>query len=258
MNAPFASGWRFWAPRRIAGARSRRIRPASAKAVNGGMTSRSARSGRSASSSEIPSSRRRVSREGAVHLPVPGDQSRFLTDHAPFSVRAATPGRTFPSRNSSEAPPPVETWLTARLEPGLGDRRRRVASSDDRDRAPRRSPRPAPSPRPAFPAANAATSKIPIGPFQRTVPAPASDLRIGRHRGRTDVDADLPVGDAADVRRSIRDRCRRRSEAMRQSTGSRSDRPARRASVEQAPRHRDPVLLDQRGARADSLAPAGR
>src|SRR2546426_5640554 len=39
-----------------------------------------------------------------VHLPIRGEQQR---SHA--SSRAATPGSTFPSRNSSDAPPPVDT-----------------------------------------------------------------------------------------------------------------------------------------------------
>ena len=34
-----------------------------------------------------------------------------------FAVRAATPGRTFPSRNSRDAPPPVETWLISAALP---------------------------------------------------------------------------------------------------------------------------------------------
>src|SRR2546421_4822540 len=41
-----------------------------------------------------------------VHLPVGGEEQR---SHA--SSKAATPGNSFPSRNSSEAPPPVETWV---------------------------------------------------------------------------------------------------------------------------------------------------
>src|SRR5205807_4134488 len=47
-----------------------------------------------------------------VHLPVGGEQQ---PPHA--SSRAATPGRGFPSRNSSDAPPPVETWLSLSSSP---------------------------------------------------------------------------------------------------------------------------------------------
>ena len=35
-----------------------------------------------------------------------------------FSLRAATPGRTLPSRSSNEAPPPVEMWD---MSPALPD-----------------------------------------------------------------------------------------------------------------------------------------
>ena len=57
-------------------------------------------------------------RGGAVHLPISGDEwtprgSWFRCTHG-RSWRAATPGRVLPSRNSREAPPPVEikvTWL---------------------------------------------------------------------------------------------------------------------------------------------------
>src|SRR2546422_7291706 len=42
-----------------------------------------------------------------VRLPVGGEQQ---PPHA--SSSAATPGSGLPSRNSSEAPPPVETWVS--------------------------------------------------------------------------------------------------------------------------------------------------
>ena len=55
-----------------------------------------------------------------------------LTLRAHFlSVSAATPGSSIPSRNSSEAPPPVEMWVILSARPGLGDRRHRVAAADD-------------------------------------------------------------------------------------------------------------------------------
>src|SRR5207253_8148377 len=45
-----------------------------------------------------------------VHLPVRGEDR---LEHQPALVsRAATPGSTLPSRNSSDAPPPVETCVT--------------------------------------------------------------------------------------------------------------------------------------------------
>src|SRR5712664_960231 len=42
-----------------------------------------------------------------IHLPVRGENQ---ASHA--SSSAATPGNSFPSKNSSDAPPPVETWVS--------------------------------------------------------------------------------------------------------------------------------------------------
>src|SRR6266566_3961146 len=53
-----------------------------------------------------------------VHLPVSRDDggaSRCY--HAFLSCKAATPGRTRPSRNSSDAPPPVETCVICSAAP---------------------------------------------------------------------------------------------------------------------------------------------
>src|SRR5260370_8320639 len=47
-----------------------------------------------------------------VHLPVGGEQQ---PPHA--SSSAATPGCGLPSRNSSDAPPPVETWGSLSASP---------------------------------------------------------------------------------------------------------------------------------------------
>src|SRR5207302_330555 len=47
-----------------------------------------------------------------VHFPISGEQQ---SPHA--SSRAATPGSGFPSRNSSAAPPPVETWVSLSSSP---------------------------------------------------------------------------------------------------------------------------------------------
>src|SRR3989454_7445598 len=47
-----------------------------------------------------------------VRLPVGGEQQ---PPHA--SSSAATPGSGLPSRNSSEAPPPVETWVSLDARP---------------------------------------------------------------------------------------------------------------------------------------------
>src|SRR5207237_9194975 len=58
----------------------------------------------------------RVAR-AVVHLPV-GREERPLEHHFPLRASSAsTPGSGLPSRNSSEAPPPVETWLIALARP---------------------------------------------------------------------------------------------------------------------------------------------
>ena len=50
-------------------------------------------------------------------------------------VQGGDTGSSLPSRNSSEAPPPVDTWVIRSVESRLGDGRRRIAATDDRDRA---------------------------------------------------------------------------------------------------------------------------
>src|SRR5205085_803650 len=50
-----------------------------------------------------------------------GDRERAPVGHAGahLSVKAATPGSTLPSRNSSEAPPPVDTCETLLATPAF-------------------------------------------------------------------------------------------------------------------------------------------
>src|SRR5438309_964542 len=66
--------------------------------------------------------------DGFVHLPIPGDDYFAFLIHAArskgegsgyLSVRAATPGRTAPSRNSRLAPPPVLMKVTRSARPAL-------------------------------------------------------------------------------------------------------------------------------------------
>src|SRR5216683_2247348 len=53
-----------------------------------------------------------------VHLPIACDDCiAHWYSHQFLSCKAATPGRTRPSRNSSEAPPPVETWVILSAAP---------------------------------------------------------------------------------------------------------------------------------------------
>src|SRR5579859_217002 len=54
--------------------------------------------------------------DGGVHLPVAG-HDRSARAHAQSLFKAFTPGKTLPSMNSSEAPPPVETWVSLSARP---------------------------------------------------------------------------------------------------------------------------------------------
>src|SRR5207244_1234708 len=110
--------------------------------------------------------------DGVVHLPVAGDD-RFAATHQQSCFRAATPGSTLPSMNSSEAPPPVETCVSLSARPACS-----TAWTDS----------PPPTMVTAFdsamawatasvPLAKRGSSKTPIGPFQRTVPARVSSAR---------------------------------------------------------------------------------
>ena len=105
-----------------------------------------------------------------VHLPVGGEEERARR-HA--SSSAATPGSGFPSRNSSEAPPPVETCVTCVLQAGRGDRRGRIAAADDRHRAAASSRPPARAPCRACPDRTAASRTRPSARSR----SPSSPLR---------------------------------------------------------------------------------
>mgnify|MGYP003693617449 CR=1 FL=1 len=99
-----------------------------------------------------------------VHLPVACDQ------HATPPGSRATPGNSFPSRSSREAP-------AARRGPVDASTRPISVSGADESRAAdhwcaRRPSRPLPRP-PSCPRRSAAILKTPIGPFQKTVLAPA-------------------------------------------------------------------------------------
>src|SRR5919198_750455 len=105
-----------------------------------------------------------------VHLPVGRDDRPAAgLRHQAFSMRTATPGSSRPSRNSSEAPPPVDRWSTASTRSNLRS-------------AARLSPPPTtvypPHPAtaratPLVPAEKGSSSKTPIGPFHRAVLASA-------------------------------------------------------------------------------------
>src|SRR5437867_3511596 len=97
-----------------------------------------------------------------VHLPVGGEPEGAA--HA--SSSAATPGRGLPSRNSSDAPPPVETWVSFDVRPATA-----AAESPPPTTvvAPRRVASTIATATARVPASNGGCSNTPIGPFQTTV-----------------------------------------------------------------------------------------
>src|SRR5580658_11326594 len=98
----------------------------------------------------------------------PGARRREVVGY--FFVRASTPGSFLPSRNSSDAPPPVEMWVIWSATPAFF-----TAETE--------SPPPTMEMASWFaatalatfvvPAANAGSSKTPMGPFQTMVEASA-------------------------------------------------------------------------------------
>src|SRR5437016_4223983 len=96
-----------------------------------------------------------------MHLPVGGKEE---PSHA--SSSAATPGSGLPSRNSSDAPPPVETWVSLDARPATA-----AAESPPPTTVvvPRRVASTIASATARVPASNGGCSKTPIGPFHTTV-----------------------------------------------------------------------------------------
>mmetsp|Transcript_37937 Transcript_37937/g.74115 ORF Transcript_37937/g.74115 Transcript_37937/m.74115 type:complete len:235 (+) Transcript_37937:678-1382(+) len=85
-----------------------------------------------------------------------------------FSLRAATPGRTLPSRSSREAPPPVEMWDILSARPACS-----TAATESPPPMMVMAPLPVHSARvwatALVPLAKASISKTPMGPFQMMV-----------------------------------------------------------------------------------------
>src|SRR6185312_10977 len=105
-----------------------------------------------------------------MHLPV-GDHHRGAQRvHAEgASVSAATPGSVSPARNSSDAPPPVETWVSLSSSPEA-----RSAATESPPPATVTPGQPATARATAsVPASSGGRSKTPIGPFQKTMRAGA-------------------------------------------------------------------------------------
>src|SRR5262249_9836656 len=133
----------------------------------------------------------------AVHLPVAGEQRD--PGHAPQRSRTFTPGSSRPSRNSSDAPPPVETCVTASVFPA-----RASAATES------------PPPTSVTPRQVASASAIAIVPWLKGVeledahgPVPEHGLRSGDLRGvalrRLGADVDAMVALPSSQERSTSD-----------------------------------------------------
>src|SRR5947208_2121961 len=112
----------------------------------------------------------------AVHLPVAGDERGAVhrgtaaCSAGAASSSATSPGSARPSRNSSDAPPPVETWVTAPCSP--------ARASAATESPPPTTVVPLDSASACaiaiVPRLKASTSTMPMGPFQSAVRAAAT------------------------------------------------------------------------------------
>src|SRR5438128_1137612 len=105
-----------------------------------------------------------------VHLPVGGEPEGAA--HA--SSGAATPGSGLPSRNSSDAPPPVETWVNASSRPATAAAESPPPTTVTAPRFPASTMASATL---RVPASNGGVSNTPMGPFQKIVRAPTMRAR---------------------------------------------------------------------------------
>src|SRR5271155_412469 len=107
---------------------------------------------------------------GLVHLPVARDQGRARTHKAtPAPSSPCPPGSVLPSSSCNVAPPPVDRWSTESSSPNCASA---AAESPPPTTVTPLASAPA-SATARVPAANGANSNAPIGPFQKTEPAPA-------------------------------------------------------------------------------------
>src|ERR1035438_8335612 len=99
-------------------------------------------------------------------------QRRGATYTGSYRFNAATPGSSIPARNSSDAPPPVETWVILLVTPAA-----LMAFSESPPPTTEMAPEAATALASAtVPASKGGFSKMPMGPFQITVFAPAITL----------------------------------------------------------------------------------
>ena len=119
---------------------------------------------------------------------------RFRTQ---ASGSAAMPGNSRPSRNSNDAPPPVEMWSMRSATPASS----MAATESPPPTTVKASASATQRAMPRVPAAKAGRSKTPIGPFQKTVLAPCDLPAVAVDGLRADVEDRLVSGTAATGRR---------------------------------------------------------
>src|SRR3989449_10419551 len=104
-----------------------------------------------------------------IHLPVRGED-----EGSHPSSSAATPGNSFPSRNSSDAPPPVETCVSVSSIPATAATESPPPTTVTVPFLPASTSAVAIA---RVPASNGGVSNTPIGPFQKIVFARSSRAR---------------------------------------------------------------------------------
>ena len=155
---------------------------------------------------------------------------------------AARPGSGSPSRNSSEAPPPVEMCVMSPARP-----ERMTAATESPPPTTLMAPLSATAAAIAIvPAANGGTSNMPIGPFQKTVRAVAI---AARKRSTVSGPMSSPILPAGISRTVVGRRAGARLVGHDVVDRQHADRPAvPRAAAQQLAGQADLVLLDERPA----------
>ena len=154
---------------------------ASARPVNGGATTTS-RSSRPAQPAGQLAHEGRALAAGLVHLPVAGDErdarpARSLLVHHRSTCPPGRPrpAARAPSMNSSDAPPPMETWSILSASPNLLTA---ATESPPPDHGDARGRRPSPRPPPWCRRRTAPSRTRPSGRSRRPSPASAMSARV--------------------------------------------------------------------------------
>ena len=121
-----------------------------------------------------------------VHLPVAGDERAC----GPLTMSTSSPGSVLPSSSCSDAPPPVDMCVICSSRPNCAS----AAALSPPPTTVTASVAATASATARVPAANGSSSKAPIGPFQKTVPADCDLRRVELGGLRADVEAHQALG----------------------------------------------------------------